>query len=45
MTPLIEKLKTTAALNARADMIEVFIKVTGQNGNRTMIPGGPFCRI
>ena len=23
-------------------MIEVFIEITGQNGNRTPIPGGPF---
>lgn len=23
-------------------MIEVFIEITGQNGNRTTIPGGPF---
>jgi hypothetical protein len=23
-------------------MVEVFIEITGQNGQRTMIPGGPF---
>jgi hypothetical protein len=23
-------------------MIQVFIEITGQNGHRTMIPGGPF---